>query len=93
MSDDTYFLGDTIRAIITFEFDDVAADVDTITAKVIDPEGTETPITPSNETGDGQYAAAYTTSTSEPEGRWRIRATGSKNGNVKSGEEVFPVNR
>ena len=91
MSTETYIIGETLRATIALTFDGTAADADTITAKAIDPDGNSTTVTPTDETGTGNYSVAHTPSTSAATGNWRIRITATKSGNVEIEDVTFVV--
>lgn len=91
MSDETYIIGETLRATLTCYFDGTPTDPDTITAVAIDPEGTSTSVTPSDETGAGNYAVQHTPSTSDTPGTWRIRVTATEGTSVEIEDVTFVV--
>lgn len=91
MTTDRYIIGETLRATLTVYFDGAAADPDTITAKAIDPAGTEHTVTPADETGTGNYSVAYTPSATDPTGIWRIRVTAVEGSNTEIEDIEFLV--
>lgn len=90
-----YILGETLPAVVTLTFDGTPTAADTITAKAIDPSGTQTSITPVGEPQaapeTGKYRADFTTPGNGKPGIWRIRVTAQIGSVVQIEELLYTV--
>lgn len=74
------FLGESLRVVGTFTDSADAAVDPTVTAYVVEPDGTQTSVTPTDESGTGIWSAEYDTATDDAEGKYTLVMKGVYSG-------------